>query len=206
MSRGMLLIFALLAAALAVLTGLAVRKGVLGPPPPQEQTVAIGGPFQLIDKTGRPVDEEVLTGKWSAVFFGFTYCPDICPTTLYELRQVEDLLGDRADDFQTVFISVDPERDTPEQVATYLSNDAFPDDVVGLTGSPEQVRAAAKAYRVYYQKSGEGPDYMVNHASYTYLMNPKGRFVCVLPYDLTPEQVAQKVQAAMRTGPQAESC
>lgn len=204
MSRRILALIAILALALAILTGLAVRQGVLAPR--QDQTAAVGGPFQLVDQSGRTVEEDVLKGKWSAVFFGFTHCPDVCPTTLFELAEVERLLGERAGELQTVFISVDPGRDTPEQVAAYLRNDAFPKQVVGLTGSPEQVDAAAKAYHVYYQKQGEGADYLVNHASYTYLMDPKGRFVCVLPYELTPDQTAQKIAAAMRQGPGAESC
>lgn len=203
MSRRVLALVAVLALALAILTGLAVRKGVLGS---QEQTATVGGSFQLIDQSGATVDQDVLKGKWSAVFFGFTHCPDICPTTLFELAEAERLLGEQGKGFQTVFISVDPGRDTPKQVAAYLDNDAFPRRLIGLTGSPAQVDAAAKAYHVYYQKQGEGPDYQVNHASYTYLMNPKGRFACVLPYDLTPEQVAAKIGAAMKAGPAAESC
>jgi len=203
MSRRILALIAVLALALAILTGLAVRKGVLGPP---SQTVAVGGPFQLVDTSGRTVDQGVLKGKWSVVFFGFTHCPDICPTTLFELGQVEPLLGDKADDFQAVLISVDPARDTVAQMQAYVANPSFPKRLVGLTGTPAQTDAAAKAYRVYYQKVGEGPDYTVNHAAYSYLMNPKGRFACVLPYDLTPEQTAAKIKTAMEKGASTESC
>jgi protein SCO1 len=203
MSRRVLALIAVLALALAILTGLAIRRGVLGS---GEQTAAVGGPFQLVDQTGRTVTEDVLKGKWSAVFFGFTHCPDICPTTMFELGQVETLLGGRAKDFQTLFITVDPGRDDVEQVRAYVATDAFPKRLLGLTGTPAQVDAAAKAYRAFYQLGGEGADYQVNHASYTYLMNPKGRFVCVLPYELTPEQTAQKITAAMKGGPNAQSC
>lgn len=203
MSRKILALIAVLALALAILTGLAVRKGVLGPEP---QAAAVGGPFQLTDTNGRTVDQSVLEGKWSVVFFGFTRCPDICPTTLFELGQVEPLLGAKADDFQAVLISVDPERDTVAQMRAYVANPAFPKRLVGLTGTPAQADAAAKAYRVYYRKQGEGADYTVNHAAYSYLMNPKGRFACVLPYELTPEQTAAKIQAAMKQGDGAESC
>lgn len=203
MSRKVLALIAVLALALAILTGLAVRKGVLGPPP---QTAAVGGPFQLTDTNGRTVDQSVLEGKWSVVFFGFTHCPDICPTTLFELGQVEPLLGAKANDFQAVLISVDPQRDTVGQMRAYVANPAFPKRLVGLTGTPAQTDAAAKAYRVFYQKQGEGADYTVNHAAYSYLMNPKGRFACVLPYELTPEQTAAKIQAAMQQGPNAERC
>jgi protein SCO1/2 len=207
MSRRVLALVAVLALALAILTGLAVKQGVLGRQPGSgEQTAAVGGPFQLVDQTGRSVDEDVLKGKWSAVFFGFTHCPDICPTTLFELGEVEKQLGPQANDFQAVFISVDPERDTPAQVAAYVKNDAFPKRLIGLTGTLAQTDRAAKAYHVYYQKVGEGDDYTVNHASYTYLMSPKGRFVCVLAYELTPEQVTAKIEAAMKAGPDATSC
>ena len=132
MSRRILAFIAVLALALAILTGLAVRKGVLGPQP---QTAAVGGPFQLIDSSGRTVNQELLKGKWSVVFFGFTHCPDICPTTLFEMAQVEPLLGPRGKDVQTVFVSVDPGRDTPQQVAAYIANPAFPKRLVGLTKS-----------------------------------------------------------------------
>ncbi len=203
MSRKILALIAILALALAILTGLAVRKGVLGPQP---QSVAVGGPFQLVDTSGRTVNQDILKGKWSVVFFGFTHCPDICPTTLFELAQVEPLLGADVSRFQTVFVSVDPARDTVAQMKAYVANDAFPKRIVGLTGSPAQTDAAAKAYRVYYQKVGEGQDYTVNHAAYSYLMNPKGRFACVLPYDLTPEQTAAKIKAAMQQGDSASSC
>ena len=203
MSRRILAVIAVLALALAILTGLAVRKGVLGPEP---QTATVGGPFQLVDTSGRTVDQDVLKGKWSVVFFGFTHCPDICPTTLFDLGQVEPLLGDKADQFQAVLISVDPQRDTMPQMRAYVANPAFPKRLVGLTGTPAQTDAAAKAYRVYYQKAGEGPDYTVNHAAYSYLMNPKGKFACVLPYELTPEQTAAKIKAAMQQGSGAESC
>src|SRR6185369_3502984 len=98
---------------------LAVRKGVLGPQP---QTVAVGGPFQLVDTTGRTVNQDVLKGKWSVVFFGYTHCPDICPTTMFAMGQVEPLLGQNAGQVQTVFITVDPARDTVQQLAAYVAN------------------------------------------------------------------------------------
>jgi protein SCO1/2 len=203
MSRRILALIAVLALALAVLTGLAVRKGVLGAQP---NTAAVGGPFRLVDTAGRAVDEGLLKGKWSVVFFGFTHCPDICPTTLFEMGQVEPLLGPKGKDVQTVFISVDPGRDTTAQMAAYIANPSFPKRLVGLTGSPAQVDAAAKAYKVYYQKQGEGADYTVNHAAYSYLMTPKGRFACVLPYGQGPEKTAARIAAAMAAGSNATHC
>jgi protein SCO1/2 len=203
MSRRLLVIFALLALAFAVLTGIAVRRGVLAPRP---QSAAIGGPFQLVDQSGRRVDQSVLEGKWSAVFFGYTFCPDACPTTLFSLGQAEKLLGPKARDFQTVFISVDPARDTPKKLAEFLSTDAFPKATVGLTGAPDEVARAAGAYHVYYQKASEGPAYAVNHSTVVYLMNPKGRFACAIAYDEAPEKIAASVKAAMARGPAADSC
>lgn len=201
MSRTMLVILAVLALAFAAITGLAVRKGILGS---QEQSAAIGGPFHLVDQSGKPVDEKVLKGKWSAVFFGFTYCPEACPTTLFALGQTEKELNAR--DFQTVFVSVDPARDTPQQMAKYLSNTAFPRAAVGLTGTTDQVAGAAKAYHVFYQKAGEGPGYTINHSTITYLMSPRGQFVCVIPYGAPPEVMTKMIRSAMARGPHAQSC
>jgi protein SCO1/2 len=206
MSRRLLLILALLAAAFAVITGLAVQRGLLSSRRPAAETAAIGGPFQMVDQSGRSVDQRVLDGKWSAVFFGYTYCPDVCPTTMFSLGQAEKLLGPKADRFQTVFISVDPARDTPPQLARFLSTDAFPKRAIALTGTAGQVEAAAKAYHVYYAKAGEGQAYAVNHSSVTYLMNPRGRFACVIAYDATPRDIAAKVEAAMSHGEDTESC
>lgn len=201
MSRTTLVILAVLALAFAAITGLAVRKGILGP---SQDSAAIGGPFQLVDQTGKAVDQTLLKGKWSAVFFGFTYCPEACPTTLFALGQTEKLLN--AKDFQTVFISVDPSRDTPPKLAAYLSNSAFPRAAVGLTGTADQVAGAARAYHVFYQKAGEGPDYTINHSTITYLMSPRGRFVCVIPYGAPPEVMTRMIKAAMTRGSRAESC
>lgn len=204
MSRGFLIVLAVLALAFAVITGLAVRKGVLGPP--QEQSAALGGPFHLTTQTGRPADEKLLKGKWSAVFFGYTNCPDACPTTLFALGQAEKMLGPKAADFQTVFVSVDPKRDTAAKLSSYMSNTAFPQHAVALTGSEAEVAQAAKAYKVFYQPSGEGADYTVNHSTFTYLMNPKGRFACVIPYNASPEEIVGHVKKAMDQGDNAQSC
>jgi protein SCO1 len=203
MSRTVWVILAILATAFAALTGLAVRRGILGA---QGQTVAIGGPFHLIDQRGAAVDASVLKKKWSAVFFGYTYCPEACPTTLLALGQTETLLGPRAADFQTVFISVDPERDTPKVMANYLSNSAFPRHTLGLTGAPQAVAEAAHAYKVFYQKAGAGRDYEVNHSTITYLMTPSGDFACVIPYGETPQMMAGQIEKAMKQGPHARSC
>ncbi len=159
--------------------------------------VQVGGPFQLVDQDGRPRDQSMLKGKWSAVYFGYTFCPDVCPTTLQTLAEAQDRLGGKARDLQVVFVSVDPERDTPQRLKAYLSNPAFPKGTVGLTGTPAQVAAAAKGYHMFYQKAGSGPDYEVQHASAVYLMDRKGRFSKVVAYGLGPEEVARQIREAM---------
>jgi protein SCO1/2 len=160
----------------------------------------VGGPFQLVDQNGRAVDQTLLDGKWSLVFFGFTYCPDYCPTTLTALEATRTRLGDDARDLQVVFISVDPERETPEALKTYLSSDGFPPDVIGLTGAPEQVAAAAKAYRAYFEKVGTGEDYTMNHTLTVYLMGPDGKFRSALSHDLGPDRSAQLIQRVISRG------
>jgi protein SCO1/2 len=161
---------------------------------------AIGGPFHLVDQDGKAVDQSVLKGKWSAVFFGYTFCPDFCPTNLQTLARAQDQLGARGKDFQVVFISIDPERDTPQLLKTYLGNQGFPKGAVGLTGTPAQVAEAAKVYRAYYHKAGQGPDYLMDHSSVTYLMDPQGRFVEPIREGVTPDEVAKQISKAMAGG------
>ena len=194
MSRRNLILIAACVVGLAVLTGLAWRAGVFANAP----SGGPGGAFQLVDQTGKPVTETVLKGKWSAVFFGYTYCPDVCPTTMASMAQAQEQLGPKAKDVQFVFITIDPERDTPAKLAAYLSNDAFPKGTIGLTGSPAQVAVAAKAYRVFYEKAGTGQDYLMNHSTPTYLMDPKGRFQRVLPFGIGPDEIARQMSDAMR--------
>ncbi|HWQ85904.1 SCO family protein [Brevundimonas sp.] len=160
----------------------------------------IGGPFQLVNQEGQAVDQTMLDGKWSLVFFGFTWCPDFCPTTLTMLEATKRQLGERAKDVQIVFVSVDPERDTPQALKDYLSSDGFPQGVIGLTGTPEQVKAAADAYRAYYQKVGEGEGYTMNHSLTVYLMGPDGRFRTALAHDLGPQRAAQAIERTMARG------
>lgn len=161
---------------------------------------AVGGDFQLVDQDGRPVDQTLLNGKWSLVFFGFTYCPDYCPTTLGTLAAVRQQLGDQAENLQIVFVSIDPARDTPQALKDYLSSDGFPPNVIGLTGTPDQVAQAARAYRAYYQKVGEGEGYTMNHSLTIYLMGPDGRFRSALNHDLGPDRSAEIIRRAMSRG------
>lgn len=160
----------------------------------------VGGPFQLVDQNGRTVDQTILNGKWSLVFFGFTYCPDFCPTTLGVLKAVKEQLGDQAKDVQILFVTVDPERDTPQALKDYLSSDGFPQGVIGLTGTPEQAAAAARAYRASYAKVGQGADYTMQHSLTIYLMGPDGRFRAALAHDLGPQRSAEVIRRSMARG------
>lgn len=159
----------------------------------------VGGPFSLVDQEGRPVDESILKGKWSVVFFGFTFCPDVCPTTLAAMDAVKRDLGAAGKDLQVIFVSIDPERDTPGALKAYLA-DVGPAGTLGLTGTPEQVAKAAKEYRVYYRKSGDGADYTMDHSTAAYLMDPRGEFSLVLPYGLAPAEKARLIRDAMKQG------
>ncbi|WP_312815000.1 SCO family protein [Brevundimonas sp.] len=160
----------------------------------------VGGDFTLVNQNGETVDQTLLNGKWTLVFFGFTYCPDYCPTTLGVLNAVQEGLGEDAKDLQIVFISVDPERDTPQMLKDYLSSEGFPDGVIGLTGTPEQIQTAAKAYRAFYKKVGEGEGYTMEHSLTTYLMGPDGQFRTALTHDLGPKKSQDVIRAAMARG------
>jgi protein SCO1/2 len=161
---------------------------------------SVGGPFQLVDQNGQAVDQTMLNGKWSLVFFGFTYCPDFCPTTLGALAAVRERLGDDAKDLQIVFVSIDPARDTPQALKDYLSTEGFPPGVIGLTGTEAQVATTARAYRAFYQKVGEGEGYTMNHSLTIYLMGPDGRFRSALTHDLGPDRSADVIRRAMARG------
>jgi protein SCO1/2 len=189
-------LFAILAGLLAVLLagGLIFKAGVFDKAPAPS---LVGGPFQLVDQNGRPTTEATLKGQWNAVFFGFTYCPDVCPGTLQALAAASDQLGPKAKDLKIVFISVDPGRDKPPVVKDFLSGDNLPKNILGLTGTPEQVAASAKAYRVYYKVAGEGADYTVDHSTAIYLMDPKGRFDKVIAYNVPPDEIARQIRDAM---------
>jgi protein SCO1 len=152
-------------------------------------TAAIGGPFNLIDQNGQPFSDRDLKGKSFLVFFGFTHCPDVCPTTLFEISEVLRKLGPEADHTAALFISVDPERDTPAAMKDYLTN--FDPHIRGLTGDDATLDAVAKAYRVYYKKVPlEGGDYTMDHTAIVYLMDKAGRFVAPVNMRRTTDLVA----------------
>ena len=205
MPRRSILVFAgacvAIAAALAVVTMVLVNRQPAAPITGEIISTGqpqVGGPFQLVNEEGQAVDQTILNGKWSLVFFGFTYCPDFCPATLGMLEATKQQLGAQAEDMQLVFISVDPERDTPQAMKDYLSS--YPMDVVGLTGSPAQVKAAADAYRAVYQKVGDGEDYTMNHSLTIYLMGPDGKFRAPLGHDIGPANAAQIIRRNMERG------
>lgn len=164
----------------------------------QRSTIQIGGPFQLVDTNGQPVTDKSLLGKPTAIFFGFTYCPEVCPTTMAEMTAWLKALGPDADRLNVVFVSVDPERDTPEQLKLYLSN--FDRRIQGFTGTPEAVAKTAKAYRIYYQKvATDGGGYTLDHSSAIYLFDAKGRFVEPIGYGGPPERGLDQLKALLRT-------
>jgi protein SCO1/2 len=160
----------------------------------------VGGAFTLTNQDGQVVDQSILEGRWTLVFFGFTYCPDYCPTTLGVLNAVQERMGDKAKDLQIVFVSIDPERDTPQLLKDYLSSDGFPTGVIGLTGTPEQTAQVAKAYRAFYQKVGEGEGYTMNHSLTVYLMGPDGQFRSAVAHDLGPDKTAKLIERVMERG------
>ncbi len=157
----------------------------------------IGGAFELVDQNGRPFTEKDLKGKYSLIYFGYTYCPDVCPTELQTMTQALEMLGPLAKKIRPVMISVDPERDTPEVLKEYLTN--FYPGFVGLTGTPEQVRKAGQAYRVFYRKTDEksASDYLMDHSSIVYLMDPEGRYLKHFAYGTPPEKMAEGIRKAI---------
>ena len=159
----------------------------------------LGGAFTLTDQNGRTVNESILKGKWTAVFFGYTYGPDICPLTLQSLDRTKKAMGDKAKDLQIVFISVDPARDTPENLKAYLESGGFPKGVIGLTGTQAQIDAVTKAYGATAIRTGEPDSYIFNHTSIVYLMDPKGNFNAPLAEDLPPEKSAKMLREIMRS-------
>jgi len=165
----------------------------------------IGGPFTLVDQTGRTVTEATFEGRPLLIYFGFTYCPDICPTSLQVMAAAMDRLSeDERAQFQPLLITVDPERDTPEALASYVESPAFPDNLLGLTGTEEQIRDAARAYRVYYRRvedDGTLAEYTMDHSSLIYLMGREGEFVEVFPHQATPDQIASRLQQFLETNP-----
>jgi protein SCO1 len=154
---------------------------------------AIGGPFRLVDQDGKTVTDADLKGKWSLVYFGYTHCPDACPTALNDISIALDELGPQRSAVRPVFITVDPERDTAEVLKAYITS--FDAPILALTGTPEEIAQAAKGYRVYYAKHPEpGGDYSMDHSSVIYVMDPQGRFTASFTQENSPEEIAERLK------------
>ena len=158
-------------------------------PAPIAMTSAVGGPFQLVDQNAKPITDQDLKGQPFLVFFGFTHCPDVCPTTLFEVSEIMRKLGPDAERVRAVFITVDPERDTPQVLKDYLSS--FDPRLMGLTGDVPPITAVAKAYRVYFKKVPlDGGGYTMDHTAIVYLMDKDGRFVAPFNMKRRPDAAA----------------
>lgn len=160
-----------------------------------EPASAIGGPFTLVDGDGRTVTDRDFRGRWMLVYFGYTRCPDACPTALTDMANAYDMLDPAARRrIAMLFVTVDPERDTPASLKDYVASFAAP--IVGLGGTPDQVRAAEMAYRVYAARHPEKDGgYSMDHSSIIYVMDPAGRFVANFTHETPPEQIAAKMKA-----------
>jgi protein SCO1 len=175
-----------------VLIALAFRdqaKGVADGP----LAAAIGGKFSLVDQNGRSVTDADLKGKWQLVFFGYTHCPDVCPTALNDLSLALDQLGAKKQDVGIVFISVDPERDTQPVLKSYV--ESFGGPIEALTGTPDAVAQAAKAYKVFYAKHPRADGgYDMDHSALIYIMDPQGRFTATFTPDDTADTMAKRLE------------
>ena len=157
--------------------------------------VTVGGPFKLFDGAGKPVSDTDFRGKWMLVFFGYTYCPDVCPTELQVIASALDGLGPDAAKIAPIFITIDPERDTREIIADYTK--LFDDRLIGLTGSVADIAAVTRAYRVYYAKAErkDTTQYLMDHSSFIYLMGPDGKLRGLY----RPGSTAQELTATLRS-------
>ena len=156
----------------------------------------LGGAFELVDHDGRPVTEAAFEGHPSALFFGFTHCPEICPTTVYEIETWMQALGPDADEFRAWFVTIDPERDTPAVLKEYLEYQT--DRVTGISGPPEDVLAMADDWRVYYNRVPlDGGDYTMDHTSLVYLLDEDGRYADLIRYGEEEESAVAKIRALL---------
>jgi protein SCO1/2 len=185
----------LIAATILMVAALSIRNPPRGPITTGEALV--GGPFTLTSHTGERVSDESFRGKYMLLVFGFTYCPDVCPTELQVVSAALDEMGARAVDIQPLFVTIDPARDTPETLALYVKN--FHPRLIGLTGTEEEIKNIASAYRVYYAraKGGSGADYLMDHSSIIYLMDRDGRFLKHFSYSTDATRLAQGITQAI---------
>ncbi len=153
----------------------------------------IGGPFELVDQYGAVRRDTDFRGRYMLVYFGYNYCPDVCPTSLFNMTVALEALSDgAAEQIQPIYVTVDPERDTVAEMKTYADN--FHPALVALTGSAEQTATAASAYRVYYAKAGDGDDYLMDHSSFIYLMDPDGNYVRHFSHTASADDIANGLE------------
>ncbi|MCK5934646.1 MAG: SCO family protein [Fulvimarina manganoxydans] len=184
---GLWIVAALLAGATAALFFTQAHRGTAQSGQP------FGSPFQLVDQNGETITEAALQGRPSAVFFGFTHCPEVCPTTLYELSGYQQkILEEGGEPFQIVFVTVDPERDTPSVLKEYV--EALTKDVRAVTGDPEKVASMLKAWGIYSKKVGDGDDYTMDHTATTFLIDDEGQLDGTISYDENPETALKKLE------------
>jgi protein SCO1/2 len=158
-----------------------------------------GAPFALVDETGAPITEAAFRGQPSAVFFGFTHCPEVCPTTLYEMNGWLETLGDEGKDIRAYFVTVDPERDTPEVMKTYVTN--VSNRIKGITGEPEKVHAMAKSFGIYWKKVDTGGgDYTMDHTASVLLLNGTGDFAGTIAYEENRDTAVAKLKRLAAEG------
>jgi protein SCO1/2 len=193
---------AIYGAALVLALALALGAGwYLSRSPSDQGQALIGGPFTLVDQHGRTVTERDFAGRFMLVYFGYTFCPDVCPLSLSNMAQAVALLEpEQAKRVVPVFITVDPERDTVKQLAEYAP--ALDPRLVALTGSADQIRQAAKVYRVYYSKveNGGSDNYLMDHSAFIYLMGPDGRYRRHFGHDAAPDKLAQALREELAKG------
>jgi protein SCO1/2 len=161
------------------------------------QGIRLGGPFSLVDQAGRAVTERDFAGQWLLLYFGYTYCPDVCPTELGTIAAAVDALGPLGEKVLPVLVTIDPQRDTPAQLAEYVGR--FHPRMRGLTGTAEQVAEAARRYRVYFAKVNrpEAADYLMDHSSFVYLVGPDGRVRSLFRPEAGPDDIAAVVRAQL---------
>lgn len=167
--------------------------------PQHKGTALVGGDFSLIDGKGKALTNKDFRGKYMLVYFGFTHCPDICPTSLLLIQNALNHLGDKAKKVQPIFITLDPERDTPEVVGQYVAH--FGPNMVGLSGSPAQIKQAADAYKVYYRKVEEensAMGYVIDHSGFIYLMGPDGNYITHFPHTIAEQSLTDGIAAAIK--------
>ena len=156
---------------------------------------AIGGEFALTDQNGKAITQASFLGKPTAIFFGYTHCPDACPTTLTDMTDRLQALGPDGDKFNVLFVSIDPARDTPQLLHTYM--ESFDPRMLAATGTPEQVEAMTKKFRVYARKVGDGDNYTYDHSTAVYLMSAKGELVTLIEYQAKRDEAVEKMRRAL---------